>query len=344
MGGVFAAAFRYSHAMRLYDKVQTLTLTVSRSDQTAWEPSPPINDGNEQSRARVRRRFSSLSPSLKMFLLSLWADYLHSAAAIVDWTPFFDGRAELVVEFSLENSTLPHTREGPLIAPFDAFAFPFRPILLKSVTKRMARQFSGVWQGHPILPFEHVSDLSYCFQFLPLQKAEFLSPSQQTSSDRVDRMKVGFLSADLRRDLALGRAFAAAFDGFAQTKIEVFVFLLNHALSKDQNATLMQEKQNSYVNFHLVSLERQSDELIAKTINDRAVHIVVDMNGFTMSGRPAVLAARPAPVQWAAQGYAASYGSSELIDHYLSDRVASPPEVEWQYEEARPSQLRVSPS
>src|SRR5262249_19302343 len=78
---------------------------------------------------------------------------------------------------------------------------------------------------------------------------------------------------------------------------------------------------NALDHFHDVAFD--SDRNIAKLINDRRVHIAVDLNGLTEGFRPGVLACRAAPIQVNYLGYPGTTGAA-FIDYILSDGTWPP--------------------
>jgi len=63
---------------------------------------------------------------------------------------------------------------------------------------------------------------------------------------------------------------------------------------------------------------------IAKLIAGHGIHILVDLNGYSMSAQPRILAMRPAPVQVNYLGYIGTMGA-DFIDYTIVDNFSVPP-------------------
>ncbi len=82
--------------------------------------------------------------------------------------------------------------------------------------------------------------------------------------------------------------------------------------------------------FH--DLSAMSDHEAAAYIREQGVHVLIDLTGHLEGARPAVLAARPAPVQahWLGHGGGLQ---SPFIDFLIGDAVVTPPEDDDKYRE-----------
>src|SRR5262249_28844803 len=89
----------------------------------------------------------------------------------------------------------------------------------------------------------------------------------------------------------------------------------------DDGSKIRKRVNNALDHFHNVAFD--SDRNIAKLINDRQVHIAVDLNGLTEGFRPGVLACRPAAIQVNYLGYPGTTGA-EFIDYILADETVLP--------------------
>lgn len=83
-----------------------------------------------------------------------------------------------------------------------------------------------------------------------------------------------------------------------------------------------------------VDIEALDDRAAARRIADDGIDVLVDLTGYTGSGRLGINALRPAPVivQWI--GYIGTLGEPRLADYVIGDPVATPPEVEPFFSEA----------
>ena len=82
-----------------------------------------------------------------------------------------------------------------------------------------------------------------------------------------------------------------------------------------------------------VDLSTLTDRQAAERIASDGVHVLVDMSVYTRHARPGIAALRPAPVQAAWLGLAASSGAG-WIDYALVDPVLAPPEHRPHFSEA----------
>ena len=83
------------------------------------------------------------------------------------------------------------------------------------------------------------------------------------------------------------------------------------------------------------NIEKWSDEFIevdptlnsfelASRINQKNIHILWDLNGWTAGKRTDVFVLRPAPIQIQFMGFCSSMGA-DYIDYIVTDKIASPP-------------------
>jgi predicted O-linked N-acetylglucosamine transferase (SPINDLY family) len=76
----------------------------------------------------------------------------------------------------------------------------------------------------------------------------------------------------------------------------------------------------------------RTDTEVAALAREIGVDVAVDLNGFTRSARPGILAARCAPVQVGFLGYPGTTGAP-FIDYLVADRTVVPEEARGQYTE-----------
>jgi protein O-GlcNAc transferase len=72
-----------------------------------------------------------------------------------------------------------------------------------------------------------------------------------------------------------------------------------------------------------VELAGLSDREAAQRIRDDGVEVLVDLKGYTLNARTAILAMRPAPVQVAYLGFPGTMGA-DFIDYAIADPVVAP--------------------
>ena len=74
---------------------------------------------------------------------------------------------------------------------------------------------------------------------------------------------------------------------------------------------------------HFVDIAAESHVAAARRIRDDGVDILVDLTGYTLGGRAAILALRPAPVQVNWLGYPGTMGAG-FIDYIIGDPFVIP--------------------
>jgi predicted O-linked N-acetylglucosamine transferase (SPINDLY family)/SAM-dependent methyltransferase len=129
-------------------------------------------------------------------------------------------------------------------------------------------------------------------------------------------LKVGFVSADFRahsiphflKPLLLGLA--------SNQQLELHAYY-NHPIS-DQVTAKMREYFASWKD-----VTEQSDEVLAKTIRQDGIDILIDLSGHTSGNRLLTFARKPAPIQLSWLGYMNTTGLTAM-DYYLTDEALTP--------------------
>ncbi|NUZ06843.1 tetratricopeptide repeat protein [Piscinibacter koreensis] len=147
----------------------------------------------------------------------------------------------------------------------------------------------------------------------PLRGAWAAHPNRP---DPARRLKVGYVSADLRRhpvahfiEPVLVRRDAGAFELFAY---------YNHAV-KDATSERLASRFD-----HWIDCQALDDDALAARIRADGIDILIDVSGHSQGNRLPVFARRPAPVQVTWLGYPFTSGLT-AIDHRISDALAEPP-------------------
>lgn len=131
-----------------------------------------------------------------------------------------------------------------------------------------------------------------------------------------ERLRIGFLSADLR-DHSVARFLLPLMRNYDRKRFSFHCYSPIN-VPDDRIQTLI---RNSVDTFTVV--ENKSDYEFAKTIRDDEIDLLFELNGFTESSRLDVLAWRPAPVQISWLGYPFTCGLKAL-DHVIVDRFVNP--------------------
>ena len=122
-----------------------------------------------------------------------------------------------------------------------------------------------------------------------------------------DRLTVGYLSSGFGSH-ATAALTAGMFDQHDHSRFRTIAY----SLSPDDGTALAARVRRSFDLFH--DAHDQSPEQIADRIYRDQVDVLVDLNGYTDGGRPAVLALHPAPVQISWLAYPGTLGG---LAHYL---------------------------
>lgn len=204
---------------------------------------------------------------------------LFAKLSLCDWTDLKSEMAELLTMISSGLSACMPFESLAIVSSADA------QLQCARLRVRSQRSFAPLWHGHV---YEH------------------------------DRIRVGYLSADLR-DHAVGYLTAGAFERHDRSRFEVTAL----SLGPDQ-ASPVRERIRGAVE-HFIDLKGRRDEEIAALIREREIDIVVDLLGHTRHNRLGVLARRPAPIQVNYLGYSGTTGAG-FIDYILADATVIPQE------------------
>ncbi|BAV33886.1 hypothetical protein SCL_1581 [Sulfuricaulis limicola] len=138
------------------------------------------------------------------------------------------------------------------------------------------------------------------------------------------KLRVGYLSTDFFAH-AVGFLVRDLFACHDRTRFEICGYSLRH--HPDEVQARIREGCDTYRN-----LAGKNPEEIAHAILGDRIDILIDLAGYTSAAQPAVLAARPAPVQISWLGYLGTSGA-DFIDYLIADDVALPEELAGDYTE-----------
>src|SRR5258708_5058809 len=142
---------------------------------------------------------------------------------------------------------------------------------------------------------------------------------------RHDRIRVAYLSADLRTH-PVGTVMAGVFEHHDRRRFETIA--ISYGL--EEGGEMRGRLKNAFDRF--IDVRGKSDREVASLLSALEVDIAVDLTGPTASGRPGILALRPAPVQVNYLGFAGSLGA-DYMDYILADRIVIPEEQQRYYSE-----------
>lgn len=150
----------------------------------------------------------------------------------------------------------------------------------------------------------------------PMQKGE---KSWARASSRIH---IAYLSADFDGH-AVGRLTRDLFKAHDRTRFKVSGYSLGSLPERQSNAS-----SADFDSFH--ELHGLSDGQAAAAIASDDVDVLIDLGGYTLGARPAILALRPARFQLGWLGFISPH-ESVWLDAILLDNVIQPPQEMWAY-------------
>ncbi len=153
---------------------------------------------------------------------------------------------------------------------------------------------------------------------------EPLEPPPSASAAPGARLRIGFVSADLRTH-PVGFFLEGIIHHLDPARVELFAY----ATIATEDA-LTERIRPRFTGWRMI--KGQSDEAAARAIRADRIDILFDLAGHTGDNRLGVFAWRPAPVQVSWLGYFASTGVS-AIDWVLADELCVPPGQDWRFTE-----------
>lgn len=146
-----------------------------------------------------------------------------------------------------------------------------------------------------------------------------LAPLWQGEKYKHDKIRIGYLSADLHRH-ATAYLMAGMFEAHDKGQFETYAFSYGQDDGSDLRARLVAAFD------HFIDVSRMSDTEVAALMREKEIDIAVDLKGFTQEARPNIVARRPAPLQVSYIGYPGTM-ASPYIDYIVADRRVLPPEI-----------------
>jgi predicted O-linked N-acetylglucosamine transferase (SPINDLY family) len=140
-----------------------------------------------------------------------------------------------------------------------------------------------------------------------------------------ERLRIGYFSSEFHEH-ALAYLFAGVLERHDRSRFEVFAYSYG-----PEDTSPMRERLRAGVE-HFINVAWDPDDVVAYRIRDDALDILVDLKGYTMGGRTAVLARRLCPIQVNWLGYPGTMGAP-FIDYLITDRFIVPPGSEPAYSE-----------
>jgi predicted O-linked N-acetylglucosamine transferase (SPINDLY family) len=151
-------------------------------------------------------------------------------------------------------------------------------------------------------------------------------PIRGVSQQEKNRLRIGYLSSDFKNH-PVGLIIPEVIELHNRDDFEVF----GYSFGFDDHSDVRQRLEKSFD--HFADLAEASVGETAHRIRNDCIDILIDLNGWTMDGRPEALALRCAPIQVNWLGYAGTMGHGKLADYLLGDPVVTPLIAEGAYAE-----------
>jgi len=140
-----------------------------------------------------------------------------------------------------------------------------------------------------------------------------------------DRIRVAYLSADFR-DHAMSYLIANLLELHDRARFEI----VGVSLGVDDGSVPRSRIVKAMDQFH--DVQSRSDREVAGLLHELKVDVLVDLNGYTLGGRPEILGYRPSPVQMSYLGFPGTSGT-DFIDYMIADEIVLPPEQQSSFTE-----------
>lgn len=127
-----------------------------------------------------------------------------------------------------------------------------------------------------------------------------------------ERIRVAYLSGDFHEH-AVAFALARVFELHGKTAFTWFAL----SCGQSQDNGMRQRIHNAFD--HFVDVRQWPDQAVRDYLAENRIDILVDLGGYTGSGRPALVLSRAAPVQVNFLGYAGTLGDA-TVDYVLADQ------------------------
>lgn len=156
-------------------------------------------------------------------------------------------------------------------------------------------------------------------------RPEPLPPAEQRRRRQGDRLKIGYVSSDLREH-AVGFAMTDVMETHDHAHFEIHAYYCGIARTDPTRARIAAAVD------HWTDINGMSDEAAARKIAEDGIDILVDLNGYTKDARTKVFAMRPAPIVVNWFGFPGTMGTP--YHHYIiADETIIPKDAEIFYSE-----------
>ena len=153
---------------------------------------------------------------------------------------------------------------------------------------------------------------NYIEDLIPVSPPPFWSGQKW----RNDKLRVAYVSADFRSHV-IAFLMAELFEQHDRSRFDI----IGVSFGIDDRSEMRKRLIAAFDEFHDVRL--QSDEEVARFLNEQHIDIAVDLNGYTRDSRPGIFAHRPVPIQVNYLGFPATMGA-DFIDYIIADAMVLP--------------------
>ncbi|WFU28641.1 tetratricopeptide repeat protein [Bradyrhizobium sp. CB1717] len=156
--------------------------------------------------------------------------------------------------------------------------------------------------------------------------AQLSKPGAKAESNRHDRIRVGYVSPDLREH-PVGYLTAGIFESHDTDRFETYAF----SIGPGDNSDLRKRLEGSFHRF--IDCQHKNDSEVLQAIKDAGIDILVDLAGHTHNARLSLFASGPAPIVVNYLGFAGTLGSKDLAHYIIADKVVLPESSDQFFEE-----------
>ncbi len=243
----------------------------------------------------------------------------------------YSARGELDRAVTLLESGFERTSAGGLLG---SLTFMLRRLCEWEQWRSAWSKLSGVLEGSPELvsPFSLLCEPVTAEQQLTHARhwsaARFGGAAPRRSARSAtphERLRIGYLSSDFHEH-ATAYLLAEVLELHERARFEIYAY----SYGPEDNSALRTRLRAACE--HFIDIARDPDDLAAARIKDDELDILVDLKGYTLGARTAILARRPCPLQVSWLGYPGTMGA-DFIDGLIADPFIVPPGRESAYSE-----------
>jgi protein O-GlcNAc transferase len=258
------------------------------------------------------------------------ASYNQAIALKPDYADAFNNRSNAFADLKRFDEALASCSQAVLLAPDHKFAFgglvncamklcdwnrwdELSSELCRHVTERKSCVSPLVLLGCNDDAALHLA----CAQNYVLERFNAIPPRLGSRAIlRHDKIRVAYLSGDFRRH-PVAYLVAELFERHDRSCFEV----IGVSFGPDDGSDMRSRLAAGFDQF--IDVRMQSDQDVARLINELRVDIIVDLSGHTRYSCLGTLAFRPAPIQVAYLGFPGTTGT-DFIDYIIGDAIVLP--------------------